>query len=496
MPDGFPQDTFNNKVADGPASACTGFSTSRRWHATLSESVTSEFVRAMDGLIVVLVGAACYWMYVGRSPDDYQMYLAAIAVNVSMTISFFHYFQLYNFETIIAWPNGMRRVLVSCSIVFLLMVALAFALKISGEFSRVWFFSTFSISAILICVCRGLFKYFLGKSVQAGFLVRNVAIVGFGGQSHHLLAQLSRRDAPWKQVIGIFDDRKTRIGREVDGCPVLGDLDDLFTFVRRGDVNDVVIALPWSADERLVDIIGRLRVLPVRVYLGSDLIGYHFPRHHRQLLEGVPVLEIASVPLSGWSGLIKLLEDKVLAALLLILASPLLILIALAIKVDSLGPVVFRQARYGFNNEVISVYKFRTMYHERPPEPGMPQARRDDPRVTRVGWLLRRASLDELPQLLNVLQGTMALVGPRPHAVEHNKQYAALIGGYHGRHRVKPGITGWAQINGLRGETSTLAEMRRRVEYDIYYIENWSLWFDIRIILATALFGWKHTKAY
>jgi Undecaprenyl-phosphate glucose phosphotransferase len=496
MPDGLPQNAINTVTADGAAPASDGVSTSRRWQTTLSESVTSEFVRGMDALIIVLVGAACYWLYVGLSPDDYQIYCAAIAVNASVTVGFFHYFQLYNFETIIAWPVRMKRVFASCGIVFLLMVALAFALKISDEFSRVWFFSTFLVSAILICICRGLFKYVLGKSARAGFLVRNVAIVGFGGQSHHLVSQLSRRDAPWKQVIGIFDDRKTRIGRDVDGCPVLGDLDDLFKFVRRGDVNDVVIALPWSADERVVDIIGRLRVLPVRVYLGSDLIGYHFPRHHRQLLEGVPVLEIASVPLSGWSGLIKLVEDKILAALFLIMTLPLLVLIALAIKLDSRGPIVFRQARYGFNNEVISVYKFRTMYHDRPPEPGVPQALRNDPRVTRIGWLLRRTSLDELPQLLNVLKGTMSLVGPRPHAVEHNKQYAALIGGYHGRHRVKPGITGWAQINGLRGETSTVDEMRRRVEYDIYYIENWSLWFDIRIILVTALFGWKHTKAY
>jgi putative colanic acid biosynthesis UDP-glucose lipid carrier transferase len=261
-------------------------------------------------------------------------------------------------------------------------------------------------------------------------------------------------------------------------------------------VHDVVIALPWSAEERLVDIIGRLRVLPVRVYLGSDLIGYHFPRHHRQLLEGIPVLEIASVPLSGWSGFIKLVEDKVLAALLLILSAPFLALIALAIKLDSRGPVVFQQARYGFNNEIISVYKFRTMHHERPPETGVPQARRVDPRVTRVGWFLRRTSLDELPQLLNVLQGSMSLVGPRPHAVEHNEQFATLIGGYHGRHRVKPGITGWAQVHGFRGTTPTVEEMRRRVEYDIYYIENWSLWFDVRILLMSAIFVWHQRNAY
>jgi Undecaprenyl-phosphate glucose phosphotransferase len=464
--------------------------------AAISESVVAGLIGLLDAFILALVGSVYYFVYVGWDPNEYQIYLAALLVGIGLTIGLFHYFELYDFDTIVAWPSRMRRVIVLCGFVFLLLVAAAFALKISSEFSRLWFFSTFLASAFLVCVCRGLFRFVLGKSTRAGFLVRNLAIVGFGGQARHLVKQLGTRDAPWKRLIGIFDDRKTRIEHEVDGCPVLGTIDDLFICVRKGMVHDVVIALPWSAEERLVDIIGRLRVLPVRVYLGSDLIGYHFPRHHRQLLEGIPVLEIASVPLSGWSGFIKLVEDKVLAALLLILSAPFLALIALAIKLDSRGPVVFQQARYGFNNEIISVYKFRTMHHKRPPETGVPQARRVDPRVTRVGWFLRRTSLDELPQLLNVLQGSMSLVGPRPHAVEHNEQFATLIGGYHGRHRVKPGITGWAQVHGFRGTTPTVEEMRRRVEYDIYYIENWSLWFDVRILLMSAIFVWHQRNAY
>ncbi len=383
-----------------------------------------------------------------------------------------------------------------CGLVFLVPLALAFALKISEEFSRVWFFSSFLGSAFLICALRGVFRYLLGCSTRAGLLVRNVAIVGGGGAAGHLVGQMRNRDVAWKRVIGVFDDRWTRVDREVNGCPVLGDLDDLVGYVRRGLVHDVVITLPSNADDRLVSIIKRLRHLPVHVYLGSDLIGYHFPRHHRRSLEGIPVLEIAAVPLSGWSGLIKGVEDKILAAVTLMMLSPLLLLIALAIKLDSRGPVLFRQARYGFNNEVIIVNKFRTMHHDRPPEVGVPQARRDDARVTRVGRVLRRMSFDELPQLLNVLLGSMSMVGPRPHAVEHNEQYAALIGGYHGRHRVKPGITGWAQVNGLRGRTTTVEQMRRRVEYDISYIENWSPWLDARILIRTAVFGWHQKNAY
>jgi putative colanic acid biosynthesis UDP-glucose lipid carrier transferase len=170
--------------------------------------------------------------------------------------------------------------------------------------------------------------------------------------------------------------------------------------------------------------------------------------------------------------------------------------IAVAIKMDSPGPVLFRQRRYGFNNEDIEVLKFRTMYHFRPPEVGFVQATRDDPRVTRLGALLRKSSLDELPQLFNVLGGSMSLIGPRPHAIAHNEQFVPLVASYDARHKVKPGITGWAQVNGFRGETDNIEKMRARVEHDIYYIENWSLWFDLKILILTALVVWTHPNAY
>ena len=207
-------------------------------------------------------------------------------------------------------------------------------------------------------------------------------------------------------------------------------------------------------------------------------------------------MDIVFKPLSGWKTVVKYLEDKILATFLLILIAPLIVLIALAIKLDSKGPVLFRQPRYGFNNKVFSVIKFRTMCYKRSPEEGAPQARQNDPRVTRVGRFLRRRSLDELPQLFNVLQGTMSLVGPRPHPVPLNKEYEATIGGYFARHRVKPGITGWAQVNGLRGETDIPEKMKARVEYDIYYIENWSLLLDLQVLVMTAFVVLFQKNAY
>jgi Undecaprenyl-phosphate glucose phosphotransferase len=214
------------------------------------------------------------------------------------------------------------------------------------------------------------------------------------------------------------------------------------------------------------------------------------------LVGGLPLLDMLQRPFSRWGYLAKTVEDYALAALLTILTAPLMLVIALAIWLDSPGPIIFRQKRYGFNNGTIEIFKFRTMRMDQDESHRATQARRDDPRLTRVGRWLRRTSLDELPQLFNVLRGEMSVVGPRPHMVEHNQQYAVLIETYLARHRVKPGITGWAQVNGWRGETDTLEKMERRLRHDLYYIENWSLAFDVRILIRTLLVGWIHPNAY
>jgi putative colanic acid biosynthesis UDP-glucose lipid carrier transferase len=215
-----------------------------------------------------------------------------------------------------------------------------------------------------------------------------------------------------------------------------------------------------------------------------------------RLIGGVPTLTVQGRPLSGWDAPLKRLEDVVLASILVVVLSPLLLAISLLIKMDSRGPVLFRQERSGFDNRQILVFKFRSMHHDPNPDPNVPQTRRNDPRVTRIGGFLRRTSLDELPQLLNVLRGEMSLVGPRPHASIHNEKYARLIDGYLGRHRVKPGITGWAQVNGLRGGIDSIEEMKRRLEHDRYYVANWSLLLDIKILLMTLPAVLRGTNAY
>jgi Undecaprenyl-phosphate glucose phosphotransferase len=301
---------------------------------------------------------------------------------------------------------------------------------------------------------------------------------------------------PWLNIVGIFDDRLDRLPSKIGNYRMIGDLDELVTYAREQRLDDIVIALPWAASDRLKIVIEKLKVLPVNIRLSPDLIGMEYPILGYENIGSVQTLNIFAKPISNWDLVFKNIMDKVLIGAGVFFVAPLMLIVALAIKLDSRGPVLFRQKRYGMNNEEFDVFKYRTMYHGRPPETGVPQATRGDPRVTKLGNFLRRTSLDELPQLFNVLNGSMSLVGPRPHAVEHNKLYDEIISGYSARHRVKPGITGWAQVNGLRGETDTPDKMEARVKHDVYYIENWSVMLDFKILSKTALVLFGQESAY
>ena len=291
----------------------------------------------------------------------------------------------------------------------------------------------------------------------------------------------------------------TRVGAEVKGIPLLGNVCDLVAAVRRREIDEVVITVPWNADERVNALMNRLRELPVDIYLGADSCVYRFGASYRTLAGGVYGLELMRTPLAGWNGVVKSLVDRVLASSALLIFCPIMAVIAVSIRLDSPGPVLFRQRRYGFNNELIEVFKFRTMYDHMRDENAETSIQESDPRVTRLGRFLRRTSLDELPQLFNVLIGNMSLVGPRPHptrAKAGRRLYDQVVRDYAARHKVKPGITGWAQINGWRGDTDTEEKLTKRVEHDLYYIDNWSLWLDFRILLSTVFRGWVHSNAY
>lgn len=272
-----------------------------------------------------------------------------------------------------------------------------------------------------------------------------------------------------------------------------------------GDVEDAVVALELAnagvpGDELTVPVQrNRLERPAERARLLPPALDETFPICGSRNVGRLPAVVLLKTPLDGWHHALKGVEDRVMAAFLLMLGAPLLIAIGLVIKLSSPGPVLFRQTRFGFDLQLIEILKFRTMYADAcdaPLSAEVAPAARDDPRVTPLGRLLRRTSLDELPQLLNVLKGEMSLVGPRPHAVAHDHRYSELINGYLGRHRVKPGMTGWVQIHGFRGEIKDVDAMRRRIEHDLYYIDNWSIWLDLRILFRTVFVGFNHENAY
>ena len=490
MPEGFAGEGFADVAAGGKSRKAPSKT------SLFSENLVAGILGLTDCVVVMLFGFAAFWAYLGVNNPDLSAYVAALTLMVALTVLFFYFAGLYEFETVAAWPRRMPRLVFILAIVLLVLTGLGFAFKVSGLFSRAWVFTTFGTAAFGIVIGRAAFASWLRTAAKSGRLQRRIAIVGVGEQARLFLSRLQDEQAPWRRVVGIFDDRTvSRTGADIDGYSVVGNLSDLVDWVRRGDIDDVVIAFPWNADDRLISVTRKLRELPVHIYVGSDLIGYHFPAHHHRVLARVPVLEIEKVPFSGWSGVIKWIEDKVLASIMLVLLAPLLALVALIIRIDSPGPVFFRQKRYGFNNQLIEVYKFRTMHHHLRDENAERLTSRNDSRVTRVGRFIRRSSIDELPQLINVLNGGMSLVGPRPHptrAKAGNRLYQDVVADYAARHRVKPGITGWAQVNGWRGETDTEEKIKKRVEHDLYYIENWSVLFDVKILLMTVfkeLFG-------
>jgi Undecaprenyl-phosphate glucose phosphotransferase len=463
----------------------------------LSSEVTASLFYFLDGLFIILLGAGLHQLLIGNNLLEQQDYQFAIVFLAFITVLVQHYGSLYQFNALLDPVKILHRIFLAVSISFLLLFAILFSLKASEYYSRIWVFSYGAGCVVGIATMRLISFFLISYLAKRKVLCRNVLILGCKKQAEQLITKLKNVKPNLNNIIGIFDDRKDRVAPELNGVPVLGTMDDLVDYVRKNDINDVIITLPWNADERLLAIIARLRELPVHINLGADLVTFRFPyRPSPNHFIGVPMMEVISAPLAGWNSLIKNIEDKILGAIIIILFSPVLLLVALAIKLESPGPVLFKQKRYGYNNKIFEIYKFRSMYHKQIPDSVTKQATKGDPRITKVGSFIRKTSLDELPQLFNVLNGTMSLVGPRPHATDHNEEYSELIEGYFARHRVKPGITGWAQVHGLRGETDTLDKMEARVNYDTYYAENWSLQLDFQILVMTAFVGFVHKNAY
>jgi Undecaprenyl-phosphate glucose phosphotransferase len=359
---------------------------------------------------------------------------------------------------------------------------------VAEGYSRSWatLFARFSFAAVgtvRIGVAAAMDRW-----ADRGRLSRFVAVVGAGELGQQVVAKLRSAKGSPVVIAGIFDDRLTRVPAVVEGCRVRGTTDDLIALVRRSLIDEVVLALPLRAEARIGELVVKLRSLPVDIRLSLDPIGGGFPIRGVHEIASIQMIEILDRPLKNWSAIVKWFEDKVLGFVYLVACAPIMAAIALAIRFDSKGPAIFAQERFGFNNNTIRVFKFRTMAVDYGDPTGAARTVPGDPRVTRVGRVLRRLSLDELPQLLNVLLGDMSLVGPRPHVMAMRageRLYHEAVGEYFLRHRVRPGMTGWAQVHGLRGEIDSAENARARVVHDLWYIDNWSLWLDVKILFMT-----------
>jgi Undecaprenyl-phosphate glucose phosphotransferase len=350
------------------------------------------------------------------------------------------------------------------------------------------------IAAVRIVLAR-----LLARWSATGRLKQTVAVYGTGDLAERLVARLRAAASPAVEIVGVFDDRAARrIGAGLRALPQ-GTTADLVALSRQYEIDRIIVALPHSAEQRLLEILRKLHKMPVEISLAPDMVGFHIPAKDHEEFGGLPLLDVYGRPLSFGQSLLKTAFDRTAAALGLVALSPVVLAVALAIKLDSKGPVLFRQNRYGFGDRVIGVYKFRTMKAELADANGEKQTETNDPRITRIGGMLRRLSLDELPQLINVLRGELSLVGPRPHAISmHVKQRRNedIVPDYALRHHVKPGITGWAQVNGYYGPVETERALHERVAYDLEYINNWSLWFDIGILLRTLVIAFGRRHAY
>lgn len=441
-------------------------------------------LRVVDVLVVILGAVLSYFVRHETFviPD---LYVIAIVGAILLALNYLQVAGVYAFDDLPRLAVQIGRLSMAWTAVMGTLLALAYFTQTSVAFSRAFAIGWFALTLAGFILVRLVVLIQIDRWRQRGYLALNVAIVGAGDAGQHLIRQIEAHARHQYHVVGVFDDEWERLPATIVGHKVRGSVDDLVRFVRIYPVDEVLVAVPWRSTSYLQELVKKLKVLPNDVKLCPEYVGSTLPVRGIAPVAGVPLLSVLERPLSGWSLVLKNLEDRILGLLLLLLILPVLAAVALAIRFDSPGPVFFRQRRYGFNNNAIVVWKFRTMHHEPENETVVPQATRNDPRVTRVGRFLRRTSLDELPQIFNVLRGEMSLVGPRPHAVAHNEQYAKLIDDYLSRHRVKPGITGWAQVNGLRGETDTPEKMRLRVQHDLYYIDNWSFWFDLKILALT-----------
>jgi len=471
------------------------------YEAAFSPIVLAGLVRVIEVALVAAVGFVVYVSYVVPAHGFAWHYFAAILGIALLAMLAFQVADIYQVQAFRGHEKQYMRLASAWSVVFLIAIGASFFAKAGDQFSRAWLGSFYVLGLFALIAFRRALFLLVRRWTREGRLDRRTVVVGVDGNGESLIRSLAAQRDSDVRLVGVFDDRSDdRSLPSCAGVPKLGTVDDLVAFARNTRVDLVIFSLPISAESRILQMLKKLWVLPVDIRLSAHTNKLHYRPRSYSYVGNVPVLDIFDKPIADWDVVMKWLFDKIVGSLALICAAPIMLLVAIAIKLDSKGPVLFKQKRYGFNNELIEIYKFRSMYADQADLTASKLVTQDDSRVTRVGRFIRKTSLDELPQLFNVVfAGNLSLVGPRPHALHAkaaNRLYDEAVDGYFARHRVKPGITGWAQIHGWRGETDSQEKIQRRVEHDLYYIENWSILLDLYIVAQTPFALIRTENAY
>lgn len=390
--------------------------------------------------------------------------------------------------------GSVRDVVLGWAGVALVMWFFGFATGLIEVFSEEVLINWLWMAPISLLAGHFLFRLMAPVLLSASGFPKRAVVVGCNELGRHLVSEIAAHPMQGIKFDGYFDDRVIE-RLDIGEGRLIGTFSEVAEYVKANAVDVIYLALPMATQPRIVALLDSLSDTTASIYFVPDVFVTDLIQARMDAVGRMPVVAVCDTPFAGVNGVIKRASDIVLSLLILMLISPVLVVVAALVKLSSPGPVIFKQRRYGLDGKEIMVYKFRSMTVCED-GPDVPQARRGDARITRVGAVLRKTSLDELPQFVNVLQGRMSIVGPRPHAVAHNEMYRKLIKGYMVRHKVKPGITGWAQVNGYRGETETLDKMQARIDYDLEYLRHWSLHLDIYVIMRTVLLVFKDASAY
>jgi Undecaprenyl-phosphate glucose phosphotransferase len=454
----------------------------------LSPSMMRGILRLVDFMALFVIGNIVNLFYLADF-NALVWHMPVVIGGAMLSVLCLQMADCYQIAALRAPKSVLGRLVGAWALAFAVIALTMFLLKTGNAYSRVWFAAWFLAGLVYLVPMRFALAWGLRRWLRNGVLERRAVIVCGGRPAQDLIRSLESQPDNDIRILGIFDDRLDRRSPElVAGYPKLGTVAELVEFVRLARVDMLIISLPVTAEKRILDLLRKLWILPVDIRIAAHASKLKFRPRAYSHVGTTAMLDVFDKPITDWDSVAKRIFDIFFSIVAIALLWPVMLGAAIAVKATSKGPILFKQKRHGFNNEIINVYKFRSMYTEMADPTAAKAVTKGDPRVTPVGRFLRKSSIDELPQFFNVLKGDLSLVGPRPHAVlaqSHDRIYADIVEGYFARHRVKPGVTGWAQINGWRGEIDTDEKIKFRTAFDLHYIENWSLLFDLKILFMT-----------